>query len=96
MSSLSNLGAVVCTVSPARQFDIGPLRFPECADDDPQAACAARHGRPEGELTVSFASAVPAPAARLAFVLPAEIVECADFERGDRGRPMLAPDPGQP
>jgi hypothetical protein len=82
VGSPGNLRAVVATVSSARQLDIGPARFPECADDDPQAACAARHGRPEGELTVSFASAVAAPAARLAFVLPAEIVECADFEEG--------------
>ena len=65
-------------MSPARQLDIGPARFPQCADDDPQAACAARHGRPEGELTVSFAGTVPAPGARLAFVLLAEIIDRAD------------------
>ena len=93
VSSPGNLHAVVRTVSPARQLDIGPSRFPERADDDPQAACAAQHGRPEGELTVSFASAVAAPAARVAFVFLAEIIDGADLEGGNRGRPMLALDP---
>jgi hypothetical protein len=92
--SPGNLRAVVATVSSARQLDIGPARFPERADDDPQAACAARHGRPEGELTMSFAGTVPAPATPVAFVLLAEIIDCADREGGNRGRPMLALDPG--
>src|SRR5215471_16793153 len=79
--------------STAWQLDVGSSRFPERADDHPQAACTARHGRPEGELSVCFAGAVPAPAARVAFVLLAEIIGCADGEAGDRRRPVLVLDP---
>src|SRR5260370_39770898 len=83
----------VRTGSPAWQLDIGPCRFPERAHDDPQPTCAARHGRPEGELAVSFASTGPAPAARRALVLLAQTIHGANGAGGGRGRPPPASGP---